>query len=632
MKFNIMSIFCKLLNYFNYFWRFVKSEYKTKIVYELLNAIKEHGLICGFRTFIHQKIMSLNITEVSLNNYQKWLLESHIPNQDDLLLQKNTVFEYMPLMSIVTPTYNTPKNFLIEMIESVIAQSYDKWELCIADGASTNQETLSVLRDYQQKYPNKIKVVFLTENYHISGNTNEAIKLVSGDYVSFFDHDDLLTPNCLFEYVKKINEDNKPALLYCDEDKTDEDGTKFFTPFFKPDFGIFTIRSNNYICHLMTIRKDILDKVGALDSACDGAQDYDLVLRIIDHEPRVSHVSKILYHWRVHANSTASGVNEAKPYTHNAGRVAIMGHLERNNLIAEVNDDYTSTTHKINYLIVGNPLVSIVIPNKDHIEDLELCINSIIEKTTYKNFEVIIVENNSTEKSTFEYYETIQKQYAFIKVVRYETNVFNFSKINNFGVSCSRGEYLLLLNNDTSIITSNWIEEMLMYSQLNNVGAVGAKLYFSDYTIQHGGVVIGTGSVAGHKFLNISGADNGYFGYARLVHNVSAVTAACLMIPKQVFIDIGGLSEEFAVAFNDIDLCMKIRKAGYDIVMNPHCELYHYESKSRGYEDTPEKKARFQREIDLFDKKWGLWLDDPYYNVNFTKFDANYNLKYYNKI
>lgn len=333
----------KIKRYMQYVHKFSRSKNKSRLLIDVKKQAKEHGYIIGLKKILHEKNNQIDNVK-----YKKWLFNIHLPDFDTLSKQSEYVFDYMPLISIVTPTFNTPKQFLIEMIESVISQSYTNWELCIADGASNDQNTLRVLKEYESRYHN-IKVVYLSENYHISGNTNEALKLVSGDYISFFDHDDLLTPNCLFEYVKKINEDSKPALLYCDEDKVDSESKLFFNPVLKPKFSLDKIRSDNYICHLMTIRKDLLDKIGELDTNCNGAQDYDLVLRLIDIEPKVSHVSKILYHWRVHENSTAKVGGASKPYTHAAGKIALEKHLKRNGIVAKVVDGVSDNMYKIKY-------------------------------------------------------------------------------------------------------------------------------------------------------------------------------------------------------------------------------------------------------------------------------------------
>lgn len=548
----------------------------------------------------------------------------YVSQKKKLKHQRVTTFKYMPLISIIVPTFNTPERFLIEMFKSVINQSYLNWELCIVDGASSNLATLRILNKYLRR-DKRIKVSFLAKNHNISGNTNNGLKLVTGDYVAFLDHDDLLTPDCLYEYVKAINQYDKPTLLYCDEDKTNETTSRFFDPFFKPDFAIDTLRTSNYICHFCMIRSDVLRKVGELDSNCNGAQDYDLILRTIDISDNVIHIPRVLYHWRVHANSTAAN-SEAKSYTVEAGVVAIRKHLFRRGLKADVQNGVVPNVFKVNYVISGTPLVSIVIPNKDHREDLEKCINSIFAKSTYKNFEIVVVENNSSSNQLVEYYDYLMRSHKNIKVVKWVGD-FNFSKICNFGVTNTTGKFIVLLNNDTEVITPNWIEEMLMFSQRSDVGAVGAKLYYPDNTIQHAGVCIGAQSVAGHINRGLDRSSGGYFGMANWIQNVSCVTAACIMIRRDIFELVGGLDEQFKVAFNDVDLCMRIRKAGYLIVFNPYCELYHFESKSRGFEDTPEKKNRFNSEIALFETRWGLWLDDPYYNVNFSKHDANYTIR-----
>lgn len=568
-----------------------------------------------------------NVNKSNELNYMDWF-ENHMPTEEELAKQRNHKFDYQPKISIVTPTWNTKKEFLIDMIESVRNQTYSNWELCLADGASTNRDTLKLLKEYQKK-DKRIKVKYLDKNYMISGNTNKALTLVTGDYIGLFDHDDLLSKNCLYEMVKAINENKEAKFLYSDEDKIDENGKNNFDPHFKPDWSPDTLRSYNYICHFTIFKKELLNKVGTFRSEYDGSQDHDLILRLTEvlKDNEIVHIPKILYHWRVHRNSTAAGAG-AKSYTNEAGKKAVKSHLERLGIKGEVRDGFFPNSYKTDYEIIGTPLVSIIIPNKDSKDDLKLCIDSIFEKSTYKNYEIIVVENNSISNEIFEYYQEIEKQ-ENIKVVHWKESGFNYSAINNYGAKYASGKYFILLNNDIEVISENWIEEMLMHCQKEEVGIVGAKLYYpEDTTIQHAGVVVGIRSVAGHIHNGITKEDPGYMGRAKIVQNLSAVTAACLMTKKEVFEEVKGLDEKFAVAFNDIDYCIKVREKGYLVVWTTYTEMYHHESKSRGAEDTPEKIERFNGEIARFDKKWGLWLEDPYYNKNLTLDREDFSLRY----
>lgn len=591
---------CLIVENFNF------KNIKKSIVY-----IKNNGL----RSFFHvvkSKIRNQRIIEDVF--YDKWIKKQEL-TPEEIEKQKNHKFDYNPKISIVVPTFNTPKVFLSEMIESVINQTYGNWELCIADGASKNDETIDLLKEYENK-ESRIKVSYLSENYQISGNTNEAIKLVTGDYIALFDHDDLITKNALYEIVKSINENNIPDFIYTDEDKVDEKTSKYFNPYFKPDYSIHTLRSNNYICHFSVFKKELFDKIGEFRSEYDGAQDYDIILRMIEKANKVVHIPKILYHWRVHKDSTA-GSFASKSYTIEAGRKAVEAHIKRLNIKAKVLDGFSANFYKVEYDLLSTPLVSIIIANKDHKEDLEKCLNSI-KKSTYPNYEIILVENNSTTKEIFEYYNKLKNEENNLKVVFFKEKEFNYSAINNLGVKEANGEYIVLLNNDTEVISENWIEEMLSVNQIENVGIVGAKLYYPDNTIQHAGIVVGMTEVAGHMYHGVSKNDFGDFGRLKIRRNVSAVTAAALMIKKSVFDKVGGLDEvDFKVAFNDIDLCMKVIQAGYEIVWTPFAELYHYESKTRGYENTTEKVNRFKKEINNFKRKWGLWRYDPFYNKNY---------------
>lgn len=559
-------------------------------------------------------------------DYGEWYKLTE-PAKEELERQRSEVFEYMPKFSIVMPAYKTPEKYLREMLDSVLAQTYTNWELCIADGSPAGEGIEKVLKRYAEK-DERIKYVVLGENRGISGNTNAALNMAGGEFIVLSDHDDMLTPDALYEFAKAIEQDRQIDVLYSDEDKMDMDGGALFEPHFKPDFNIDLLRSVNYICHLFAVKSELVKVTGGFREEFDGAQDYDFIFRCTEAAEKIHHVPKVLYHWRCHQNSTASNP-ESKLYAFDAGSRAIMEHYRRLGIEAEKVEkgvDY-GIYHTV-FKIIGNPLISVIIPNKDHHEDLDLCIKSLLEKSTYTNLEFIIIENNSTKQETFKYYDEIQKKYENAHVVKWERE-FNYAAINNFGVTFAKGEYLLFLNNDTEIIAPESVSEMLGFCQREDVGICGARLLYQDDTIQHAGVVVGFGGIAGHTFIGIHKAENSYFHRAMCAQDYSAVTAACMMSRRDAFEAVGGFSEELAVAFNDIDFCMKIRKLGKLVVYAPYALLYHYESKSRGLEDTPEKVERFNREVAVFARKWPdiLKNGDPYYNPNLTLRKSNFALR-----
>ena len=557
--------------------------------------------------------------------YKAWLLKNQ-PSERILENQKKHHFVYEPKISIIVPLYKTPEKYLDEMIESVKSQTYGNWELCLSDGSGKNSPIKEKLCQYEKKDA-RIKVVYNEKQLHISDNTNEALKICTGDFIAFGDHDDLFAPNALYECVKEINRDRSVDMIYTNEDKITMDGKEHFQPHFKSDFNIDMLRSMNYICHLLVVKRSLYEKVGFLKHEFDGAQDYDFVLRCVENTEHISHIPMILYHWRAHKESTAENP-ESKRYAFEAGKRAVEAHYQRVGIQAEVEMGELLGIYRTKYHLDTEPLVSIIIPTKDHIEDLDKCIQSIEKRATYKNIEYIIIENNSEKEETFEYYEKLKKENPRVKLVVWEKE-FNYSRINNFGVQYASGEYLLFLNNDTEIINENVIEEMLGYCMRDDVGIVGARLYYEDDTVQHAGVVVGLGGVAGHAFVGAAKDDPGYFRRIFVAQDYSAVTAACLMSKRKVFDEVKGFEETLAVAFNDIDFCMKVRKAGYLIVYNPYVELHHYESKSRGLEDTEEKIERFQGEIEIFQERWKEFLEegDPYYSPNLTLDKNDFSLR-----
>ena len=568
------------------------------------------------------------------------------PDEARAKQERETVFERMVKISILVPLYNTPLNFLEEMIGSVTRQTYQNWELCLADGSD---EAHKEVGEYCQKLAvedSRIKYQKLEKNDGISGNTNECLKLATGEYIGLFDHDDILHPSVLYEYVKVINEQDADY-IYCDE-TTFKNGSvdNMITLHFKPDYSIDNLRANNYICHFSCFKKDLLEGMELFRKQFDGSQDHDMILRLTDKAQKVVHVPKLLYYWRSHAGSVASDIS-AKSYAIEAARGAVADHLRTQGYehFKITSTRAFETIFKITYEIKGEPKISIVIANKDHVEDLRRCISSIREKSTYENYEIVVVENNSETEEIFTYYkeltnDTFDKAMKHgdvavsednvVKIVKYEGE-FNYSAINNLGVEKTDGEYILLLNNDTQVITVNWMEELLMYAQREDVGAVGGKLFYANKTIQHAGVVIGLGAhrTAGHTHYGQSRENLGYMGRLCYTQNVTAVTGACLMVKKELFEKVGGLDTGFAVSLNDVDFCLKLRKEGYLNVFTPFAELYHFESISRGLDDSGEKAQRYNKESEVFRDKWKAELSkgDPYYNPNFSLDRSDYSLK-----
>lgn len=560
---------------------------------------------------------------VAEGGYEAWLAR-HKVDKRTLRRQKHSAFAQKPLISIVIPLYCTPLPYLKELLESVRRQSYENWQLCLADGSPDDKAKEFI----EKHYGREKRIVYrkLEENGGISANTNEAVALAAGEYLMLCDHDDTLEPDALYEIVKAIN-DTSADVLYTDEDKVSMDGRHYFDPNFKPDFNLFRLRENNYICHIFVVKKSLTDETGLLRSEFDGAQDFDFILRCCEKAQKITHIPKVLYHWRCHMDSTAADPS-SKAYAYEAGRKAVREHYQRLGIDAKVEMTERPGWYRSHVKVQGNPLISVIIPNKDHTDDLELCLFSMTRKSTYRNYEILIVENNSEKEETFEYYRKLPDRYPKARVLTWEKE-FNYSAINNFAAKEAKGEYLLFLNNDVEILTPDWMEEMLQNCQQENVAAVGAKLYYPDDTIQHAGVVLGLGGIAGHIMCRASKEDPGYFGRMISVQEISAVTAACMMVKKSDFDAVGGLDETFQVAFNDIDLCMKFCAAGKKIIFTPYAELYHYESKSRGLEDTPEKQFRFDKEVKRFQEKWAQQLEmgDPYYSPNLSVTEGDCSLR-----
>lgn len=588
------------------------------------NRIKNCGNLRG----VISKLKYKKIEREARQNYGT----RSFPSPEEAKRQRDERFPRMVQFSILVPLYNTPEAFLREMIESVINQTYENWELCLADGSDADHGYVGEIANEYQRKDGKNRILYrkLAKNEGISGNTNQCLKMASGEFIGLFDHDDVLHPCALYEYVKVINEKDADY-IYCDE-TTFKSGNidKMLTLHFKPDYAIDNLRANNYICHFSVFARELLDGTELFRSRFDGSQDHDMILRLTDRAKHVVHVPKLLYYWRSHPDSVASDIG-AKPYAIEAAKGAVADHLTRHGFthFQITSTRAFETIFKIRYQITGSPAISVIIANKDHVGDLKRCINSILEKSTYENYEIIVVENNSQEKETFDYYRELQENQR-IKVIFFE-GAFNYSAVNNLGAAKAEGEYLLFLNNDTQVITVNWMEELLMYAQRSDVGAVGAKLYYGNKTIQHAGVVLGLGAhrTAGHSHYGQHRDNLGYMGRLCYAQNVSAVTGACLMVKRALFEEVEGLDTSFAISLNDVDFCLKLRQKGYLNVFTPFAELYHFESISRGLDDQGKKALRYNQESERFREKWKdmLTAGDPYYNPNFSLDRSDFALK-----
>ena len=619
----------------------------------------------GFRAFWKKAVHKLAKIDEDFD-YAEWQYKTVLSDAEIEAQRKawqELGLEHFPLISIVVPAYNTPEKYLRMLLDSFKAQTYPNFEAIIADGSEPGNDTVAkVTAEYAAADAKRFKLVELHGNRGISGNTNAGLEAATGDYIALCDHDDELPPWALFEVVKAIAANPKAQFIYTDEDKIDFDGKALFEPHFKSDYNPEMLCSVNYICHLSVIRRDLLTKVGGFREELDGAQDYDFFFRCTEEAMRghedpmhdetlseasgqkitegryvsetVIHIPVICYHWRYHKGSTASDP-KSKLYAFEAGSRAIAAHYDRMGIAYKsIEKGVTYGYYHTIYALPENaPKVSVIIPNKDHIDDLEKCISSCIERSEYRNLEFIVVENNSTDPETFEYYKELEARSGAndgiaIKVIRWERE-FNYSAINNFGVQYASGDYLLFLNNDVEMIAPESITRMTALASRQKTGAVGARLMYGDDTIQHAGVIVGLGGIAGAAFVGLHEKENSYMHRMMCTQELSAVTAACMMLRRDVFEAAGGFREELAVAFNDIDLCMKVRALGKQVIYDPYVTFHHYESKSRGLEDTPEKVQRFNTEIATFAHYWGAILEqgDPYYNPNLTLRKSNFALR-----
>lgn len=560
------------------------------------------------------------------NDYTEWVRRYDTVTEETRATMQASIdnLNAKPLISVVMPTYNSRQVWLIEAIESVRRQIYTNWELCIADDASTDKAIRPILERYA-KEDSRIKVVFREQNGHISASSNSALQLVTGEWVALLDHDDLLSEHALFWVAEAINQEPDARLIYSDEDKIDEDGNRH-GPYFKCDWNIDLFYSQNMFSHLGVYHIDILQKIGGFREGLEGAQDYDLALRCIEQidAKQICHIPRVLYHWRVHAESTAQS-KDVKPYAMLAGERALNEHFIRKKINAT--SEFVGSGYRTHYALPDSlPMVSLIIPTRNGLQLLRQCVESILKKTVYPNYEILIIDNGSDELETIQYLEEVQADVR-VRVVR-DDRPFNYSALNNSAVKSARGEVLGLLNNDLEVISPEWLSEMVSIALQPGVGAVGARLWYPDDTLQHGGVILGIGGVAGHSHKYLQRNQYGYISRAYVAQSLSAVTAACLVVKKSVYAEVEGLNEvDLAVAFNDVDFCLRVREAGYRNVWTPYAELYHHESATRGLEDTLEKQARFVSEVEYMRRTWGdTLLNDPAYSPNLTLDHEDFSL------
>ena len=592
--------------------------------------LKREGIKEFFRRFflyISGKDQVKN--SLQAGSYNEFLKKHEVKTEDISKIKKECLqFKYKPKISVIVPVYNVDPKWLKKCINSVLNQYYDNFEICLYDDCSTNLKTRKYLERIKRETNDKVKILFGKENKHISLASNEAIKMATGEFIALLDNDDEITSDALYEVVKALNADRMIDFIYSDEDKMEMDGS-LSVPVFKPDFSIDYFLSTNYLCHFSVIRKSLGDSVGWFRKGFEGSQDYDLFIRILEKTGRIYHIPKILYHWRKIPGSTAC-VYSAKGYAHEASLKALNEYLDRNKIEASVEEGFWPGSFRVKRKIKGNPLVSIIIPFKDRADLLKKCLEGIFNKNDYKHFEIILVSNNSVEKETFSLIEEILNQHKNVKFYEYN-KPFNYSEINNFAVDKAEGNYVLFLNNDVEVISTEWLSSMVEHIQRPEVGAVGSRLLYPDGRIQHAGVIIGLGGLAAHSHRLISGDNYGYCGRINITQNLSACTAACLLVKKDLFLNVGGFDEKnLKVAFNDVDLCLKIREEGYLIVYTPYSLLYHHESVSRGVDVDPIGAARFNGECDFMKKKWKdvLTKGDPYYNPNLTLDREDFSYKW----
>lgn len=556
---------------------------------------------------------SHNVQKILKNHYDKWIT-AHEPGYRELERQRQIIFPYEPRINLITSIHtNTPQQFSVEMIKSVLSQTYPNWDLCIA--CSVKKSHLKRILEAYTQQDSRIHVKILPENTGIVETLNEALNLAIGDFVGLLHHGDTLAPFALFEVAKSINDTPDVEYMYSDEDRLSEDGNLRHTPYLKPDWSPDMLRSTNYPANFSVFKKQFIRQIGGFREGFEGSLDYDVILRATEQATQIVHIPKVLYHRWASSDSPVED-RASKGYTDDSAKRALEEHLKRMGLRGNVGATEEPGYYKVTYILQETPKVSIIIPNRDHADELERCINSIITKTSYRKFEIIIVENGSCENETFVLYEKFKK-INNIQIIEWEHH-FNYSAVNNFAEGYAQGGVLLFLNNDIEVINFDWLERMLDHAVRKDVGAVGTKLYYPDHTIQHAGLVIGICGIVGHCHKFFPGESSGYMRRLKTIQNFSAVTAACLMLRKEIFKEVGGFDDRFSLNFNDVDLCLKVRERGYVIVWTPYAELYHLESKTRAYDDN--LRPTFRQEKRFFQQKWKKRLEksDPYYNPNLT--------------
>ena len=601
------------------------------VFHKMWSILRKEGLSGLSNRF--SRIFSSHNNKIHSTPYQEWIEKFDYMNDElrNKMRNRTENFAYQPCISIIMPTYNSNIDWLTEAIESVRKQIYPHWELCIADDASTDKAVQRILQQYEQS-DSRIKVIYRSQNGHISAASNSALQLATGEWIALLDHDDLLSEHALFWVVDTLQNNQSVQLIYSDEDKIDEHG-KRTNPYFKPDWNRQLFYAQNYICHLCVFRNNILKKINGFQIGLEGSQDYDLILRYLEHVDfkKIYHIPRILYHWRVHNNSTAFS-SSTKPYAILSGEKALNNHFKRQKIFAT--SEYIGYGYRTHYSLPSEPpLVSLIIPTKNGFSLLSQCIESILRKTTYQNYEILVIDNNSDDKKTLSYLQKLNDENDNITIIR-DKRPFNYSALNNEAVKLANGEILGLLNNDVEVISPEWLSEMVAIALQPGIGATGARLWYPNDTLQHGGIIIGIGGVAGHSHKDMPRNEHGYFCRASLTQNFSAVTAACLVIRKSIFNEVGGLNEnDLKIAFNDVDFCLRVQEAGYSNVWTPFAELYHHESATRGYENTPEKKERFAREVEYMQRRWQTaTYSDPAYNVNLTLIYEDFSLADYPRL
>ncbi|MGP4963624.1 glycosyltransferase family 2 protein [Psychrobacter celer] len=563
--------------------------------------------------------------------YEQWLAVNESSDNDPVpsdIAELESLFSSSPLFSIVIPTYNTEEKYLRACIDSILAQSFGSFELCIADDCSPDEHVREVLGDYEA-LDSRVKVVYRQKNGHISKASNSAIEMATGRYIVLVDHDDMLAEHALYYCAQAIDENPDIKILYSDEDKIDEHGVRS-NPHFKSDWNPDLLYSQNYVSHLGVYDTELVKRIGGFRVGVEGSQDYDLLLRCLPYvnDSQITHIPRVLYHWRAIVGSTAVGAGE-KSYTTDAGIKALQDYFDTNGPSgARVTMGKVPNTYKVDWPIPNPmPKVSMLIPTRDGKDITEQAVRSILEKTTYPNYDILIIDNGSEKQETFDFFEQIQADDSRVSVIRYD-HPFNYSAINNFGAAHTDGDIIGLINNDVEVINPEWLTEMVMHTIRPDIGCVGAKLYYANGQIQHAGVILGIGGVAGHSHKYAKDSDYGYFSRLLVIQNLSAVTAACLLVKRSVYDEVGGLNEaDLTVAFNDVDFCLRVYSAGYRNLWTPYAELYHHESISRGAEDNPEKVARFNKEADYMKLNWTELLNrDPHYNPNLTKIREDFSM------